>query len=365
MENDKVQNKKVYFEMMRVIACALVIFNHLPGYTLYFVSKGGKQFFYMCLTMITRINVPLFFMISGALLLGRNDEWVIAFKKRFIRIVVLLLVFDFIVMSSYKIVKMGSGVEYEFSLSKYIHGFLENKMDGSGAYWYLYSYLGILFLLPMLQRVAKGITKNEIIALVTMHFILFSLLPLININMLKMQLPTYALSDSFSVPFAFEKAFFYSLLGYYLENYIDMNKIKIKHLCGLIVAGAIGILLSNWCTYNDAILNGQYSQDYVQLFDYLTTIVAFILIKYLFVIGKPKLNEGIIARIICLIGSLTLGIYMLEPCVRLLFYIKYENFAEPKLPTLIVSIGWIIISMTCGGLTTYILKKIPGIKRIV
>lgn len=183
--------------------------------------------------------------------------------------------------------------------------------------------------------------------------------------MLKMQLPTYALSDSFSVPFAFEKAFFYSLLGYYLENYIDMNKIKIKHLCGLIVAGAIGILLSNWCTYNDAILNGQYSQDYVQLFDYLTTIVAFILIKYLFVIGKPKLNEGIIARIICLIGSLTLGIYMLEPCVRLLFYIKYENFAEPKLPTLIVSIGWIIISMTCGGLTTYILKKIPGIKRIV
>ena len=60
MGNIKTRNKKAYFEMMRVMACALVIFNHLPGYMLYSISKGEKQFFYMCLTMVTRINVPLF-----------------------------------------------------------------------------------------------------------------------------------------------------------------------------------------------------------------------------------------------------------------------------------------------------------------
>ena len=365
MGNIKTQNKKVYFEMMRVMACALVIFNHLPGYMLYSISKGGKQFFYMCLAMGTRINVPLFFMISGALLLSRNEEWTSVFKKRFTRIVMLLLIFDFILMLINKLVNMKNGVEYEFSLSKYVHGFLENKIDFAGSYWYLYSYLGTLFLLPLLQRVAKGITKNEIIALLTLHFITSSFFPLININMTKMQLPTFAFCGDFSVPFAYEKAFFYPILGYYLDNRIDIYKVKAKHLCGLIIAGVIGILLSDWCTYNDAILNGQYSQGYVQLFDYLTTIVAFVLIKYVFVVRKPSLNEGIVSKVICFIGSLTLGIYMIDPCLKILLYAKYESYAEPKLPTLIVSVGWIIISMTFGSLITFVLKKIPGIKCII
>lgn len=66
------KQKKIYFEWMRILACGLVIFNHLEGYTLYKSSIGMKQGLYMLLTMITRINVPLFFMISGALLLKKR-----------------------------------------------------------------------------------------------------------------------------------------------------------------------------------------------------------------------------------------------------------------------------------------------------
>ena len=117
--------------------------------------------------------------------------------------------------------------------------------------------------------------------------------------------------------------------------------------------------------HNNAILNGQHSQGYVQLFDYLTTICAFVLIKYVFVVRKPSLNEGIVSKVICFIGSLTLGIYMIDPCLKILLYAKYESYGEPKLPTLIVSVGWIIISMTFGSLITFVLKKIPGIKCII
>lgn len=78
---------------MRVVACALVIFNHLPGYLLFTIPGGSKQFVYMCLTMITRINVSLFFMISGALLFQKDEDFLCVLRKRFARIVVLLLVF--------------------------------------------------------------------------------------------------------------------------------------------------------------------------------------------------------------------------------------------------------------------------------
>ena len=74
------KQKKIYFEWMRILACGLVIFNHLEGYTLYKSSIGMKQGLYMLLTMITRINVPLFLMISGALLLKKEEDIITVIK---------------------------------------------------------------------------------------------------------------------------------------------------------------------------------------------------------------------------------------------------------------------------------------------
>ena len=80
-------------------------------------------------------------------------------------------------MSIFKVNSVVGGTEYEFSLSKYIHGFLENRMNGTGAYWYLYCYLGILFVLPLLQRMAKEVTKiggYSFTGIAFYYFIVFS-----------------------------------------------------------------------------------------------------------------------------------------------------------------------------------------------
>lgn len=63
------KKEKVYLEYLRIIACALVIYNHLSGWTLYIITDGIPQYIYMILSVITKINVPIFFMITGALLL--------------------------------------------------------------------------------------------------------------------------------------------------------------------------------------------------------------------------------------------------------------------------------------------------------
>ena len=359
------KGKKVYLEVMRIIACALVIFNHLPGYLLYFVSDGYKQFFYMTLAMITRINVPLFFMISGSLLFKKEEQWTHVFQKRFLRIVYLLLFADFLWIVTYKVNSLIYGTDFQITFLKCIQVFLLNKIDTTSAYWYLYSYLGVLFVLPFLQRMAKEVTKFEVLALLVLHAFSSSFFPIINIFLNKNSLPSFSFYSSFSVPFAFDKAFFYTLIGYYIDNKIDMGKIKKKHLVELLFCALVGILLSNWGTYCDATLNGAYSQHYVQLFDYITSIVAFILIKYLFVVAFPGLSKKIISERICFVGSLTLGIYILDPCLKNLFYNKYEKIAEPLLPTLFVSFGWVLFSMLFGGITTFFLKKAPLVKRIV
>lgn len=351
---------------MRVVACALVIFNHLPGYLLFTIPGGSKQFLYMCLTMITRFNVPLFFMISGALLFQKNEDFLCVLRKRFARIVALLIVFDLLLVLITKINSLLSGSEYNISIKGLLTGILKNTIPGSEPYWYLFSYLSVLFVLPFLQSIAKDITKVEIVSLVVLHFLISSLFPLINIFCVYKGIDmSVSINGNFVVPFAIEKPFFYTMLGYYLEYNVDVKKIKLPHVCLLIISAVIGVVLSNVCTILDYKINGAYSQNYVQLFDYVTTIVAFILIKYIYIVKIEKRTGERFNRVICFMGSMTLGIYMLDPCFKLIFYEKFNSWASSFLPTLIVSIGWIVISMVLGTICTAILKRIPLIKLII
>ena len=355
-------SKKLYFEVMRIIAVILVIFNHLPGYTLYQISSGGKQWFYMFLTMITRINVPIFFMISGALLLGKNDSYQTLIQKRVTRYIILLLVFEGAFFCEFNYFLKGYE---EFTLKRFVFGVFSGNLSGLGSYWFLYSYIGMLLMLPFMQRIAKTISKSDIKYLLIGHFILSSLIPMVNFVLTNTNIGKITLSSSFNVPFMNYKEFFYPFIGYYLEFYVDCKQLKGKHLAGLTFAALAGIFLSCFFTWYEGKITGTFTQNYVQLFDYLTAIVVFIVIKYLITVKVPEISEQLTGKVICFIGSLTLGIYLLDPFFKIWFYWQYETKTEPLLPTLFVSFGWILISFTLGSITTIILKKIPGIKALL
>jgi surface polysaccharide O-acyltransferase-like enzyme len=76
------KSKKTYLELLRIICAGLVIFNHIPGDTLYQRIEGKNRFLCMFVTMFARINVPIFFMISGMLLLGKQEDYRTVLKKR-------------------------------------------------------------------------------------------------------------------------------------------------------------------------------------------------------------------------------------------------------------------------------------------
>ena len=207
---------KTYFEWMRIIAVGLVIFNHSSGYTLYMISDGPKQKFYMFLTMITRINVPLFLMVSGALLLSKEEEYITVLKKRISRFVIVIIVFTAGLYLEYYLYALCKGDAFEFTVSRFVYGILARNLEGTGSYWYLYSYLGFLFTLPFMRRIVKKMNKQDFWMLILLHFVFSSMIPLINIALSMLNQPGISVSEDFSVPFAMVKVFFYPLLGYYL-----------------------------------------------------------------------------------------------------------------------------------------------------
>ena len=358
-------SRRVYFEIMRVLACALVIFNHLPVYDHFADVECESRTLFMTLTMITRINVPVFFMVSGALLLQKDEDFTAVFKKRFLRIIGLLAVFYLINIAALQYNSFLKGSYYDISAKQFLLGFIRKELPGADVYWYLYAYLGYLFMLPLLQRIAKGITRAEFWALIMLHFIISSLIPMLNLYFAKNGIgESIWLDEGLHVPFAVVQAMFYPLIGYYLEYRVDIKKVRFWHLCPLIMGAAIGITLSNICTYADAELNGTFSQSYVMLFDYLTAISVFMLIKYLYTLIKAGRRAGIGDKVFCFIGSMTLGIYMFDPVFRKLFYqmfidkTQFFSVAEQGLL-------WILFSMTLGIICTFLLKKISLFKKLL
>ena len=69
------KQRKLHLEMIRIIAVFLVIFNHTDGF-IYYIETTNRLTWLFSLGMagICRIAVPLFFMVSGALLLDREES---------------------------------------------------------------------------------------------------------------------------------------------------------------------------------------------------------------------------------------------------------------------------------------------------
>lgn len=363
LESQNISDRKIYFDIMRIIAIFFVIFNHLPGYTLYQISSGYKQWIYMLITMITRINVPLFFMVSGALLLGRDENWQTILQKRIGRFLLVIFIFEFGLYLEYALISWYRNGELIFSLKTFILSMFAGNLSGTGSYWYLYSYLGMLFTLPFLRRIAQKMTHADFWILIIMHFLIASFIPGINPFLEHLNIGTLSITGHFSIPFATGKQLLYPLLGYYLEHNVNIKNLDKNKIYVLLSITFLGIFISSVYTYYEGETKGIYTQNYVQMFDYITTICVFLLTKKHFFMSTLSQNK--MGPIVTLCGSLSFGIYLLDPFLKYILWNRVNNYLEPYLTTLMVSISWILITFFLGGSITLVLKKIPLIRKLL
>ncbi len=241
---------------------------------------------------------------------------------------------------------------------RFVSGIFKGGFEGS--YWFLYAYIGFLLMLSIIRRAVKGIEKKEIVILLVIHFVLFSLFPLINLIIRTTGLTDIYLTEDLVAPFAVLKPLFYSVLGYYIDKFVDVGAIKKSRVCGIILLGLICIFIAAFCTLRLGIMNGVCDQTYAEMFDYVLAIIAYICIKRWTSVSLPKLSQGRIASAVCLIGSLTFGIYLLDPFLRFFLMDYWSGLANQFMPTILVSIGWVIISIIIGGGITWLFKAVKS-----
>lgn len=347
------RRKKTYIELIRIIAIFLVIFNHVDGYDLFAETTGKQDLVLILITMITRINVPLFLMISGAMLLGKNESYRQVWDKRVWRIVIIIPIVNILV---YFVENPGV-----FDLKAVIEGIFNNEIDKS--YWYLYAYLSFLIFLPLYHRIAVSFTKKDFLYILIFCFLIRTLYPMVDYIAhyrfnLQLDMTTY-----FRPPFIKIKEIFYPLFGYYIDQKLDIRKVDKRYLILFPLVTILGLLTETGFTYFQGIHSG-FTEDFVECFDYIAAITVFIEIKYFMVcrnwLHHPKINNAI-----CLLGSLTFGVYLLDPILRKMYYPKLQILLEPHIGVMLTAILWCFISLAVCSFITFWLKKIPFVKKLV
>lgn len=92
------KEKRLDYEVLRLIAIVGVVFNHTSGrgFDLY-MAEGCSGINYvgsLLLGILCKIAVPLFFLVSGGLLLAKEERIRTVLVKRVLRILLALVIFS-------------------------------------------------------------------------------------------------------------------------------------------------------------------------------------------------------------------------------------------------------------------------------
>lgn len=206
------KEKNYNLELIRTISFILVVVIHVSNYFCRAFGKigAGEYGFSLVLDTLARVSVPSFFMLSGALLLGR-EETVGKCWKRVARFLPPLLVWS-IVYYIFNVYYMGS----EFNLKKILWIPVEAHL------WYLYAMIPLYLVLPFFQVMVRHLTPKMEKALLLLGTVAI----LLNYGLSLFDGALY-----YDVPLFGDRVYsYYFFLGFYLMKYKDRIRISNRWL---------------------------------------------------------------------------------------------------------------------------------------
>lgn len=174
-------NRKHYIDYLRAGACFLVVLDHvvIVGYRFLYPEFNEmynsfsllNRLITSSLWIISRLGVPMFAIITGALLFDRDYSSKLCIKKFYTNNLIPLIVVTYIWMIVYWFVSYiytALGVDYvyngstwDFSLREFIYQLLFIHRGNYANIWYLGMIIGMYLFLPFVSTGIKTVMKIE------------------------------------------------------------------------------------------------------------------------------------------------------------------------------------------------------------
>lgn len=342
--------EKTYIYFLKVFAIFWVIYNHTDAYRLFYTGATSPyHFVYVFLSSFCKIAVPIFFMCSGALLIGKEDESLnFLIKRKILKYVKIIVIFSFI---NYFFMLLMSNSLSSFSMVEFLKIIYSDKIRVQ--YWYLYNYLGLMIMLPFIRKMARNMSVLEFNYLVSVY-IIYNF-----ISIVVQVLTGLKISSVLSIPIISSDAIFYFMIGYYIDSKIDEAVImKVKYTV-LIAISTLSTIISS-ILIMIANKNGE-SQSAHNLLVSIPTIIVFIIFKKISI--ERNINKKVI-NVVKSISSATFIIYLLEGLLRKYFYPLYLKMA-PNFTVILSSFIIVLLVIVAGYAINYIINKVAILKKIL
>ena len=298
---------KVYLDVVKLLAIVMVVFNHSGnnGYKMYLdVTAEPAHSLLMALSAFIKIAVPLFFMASGALLLRKDEPYGVTFVRRILRFAgILVAVSLFYYWESL-------GQDDVFSLRDFLIHLYRN--DLTGHLWYLYSYICMLVLLPLLRKLAQGMRTRDMLLMVIV-WQAAQLLPAADYAIFR----GAAVHTSYISFFTAAAYVVYPLLGYYIDN-LQPEEEREETVYILLFLSILSIfftcVLMHWRQGLDGGWTNSNREAYMGCLSVIPAATVFYGAKRIFSRCSAK---GWLPKALFVLGSCTFGVYLFDPKWRL------------------------------------------------
>lgn len=331
MEKTKTTPTNFGISILRILATLSVIIIHVSGPE---VVKFGKLSnfewnvanFY---DSISRYAVPVFFMISGALLLGRTFEIKDFLKNRLGKIIPPFLFWSLF----YSLFNRYVLNDELFNISKVV----KDVFYGSEYHlWFVYTLIGVYLIAPIIQKWIHFSKQNEI-----KYFLIIWILTLF------LTLPGVAIYFP-KINFAYFSGFLgYFILGFYLKKFVKCPN-WISYLLIL-----LGLGITFFGTYYFSHKNNTF---YDYFYEYLSINALLVSIGVFMLFTKIETINDSIKPLLSKVNECSFGIYLIHPLViNILALLGVFTYSiNPLIDILILSLACFLLSF----IVVFIIKKI-------
>jgi surface polysaccharide O-acyltransferase-like enzyme len=356
MQQEKKLNQERGFsipvDLIRTVAIVGVILLHAANDLT--VQQMGQLEIVRWLTVdiyqsLGRIGVPLFVMLSGALLLqpSKNESISVFFKKRWARIG-LPFIFWGATYFAYDFFVLHQAI----TSNAIIQGILTGPYYH---FWYLYMLMGLYLLTPIL-RILVTHADNKIMKYFTiLWFLGASIIPFAGL------LTTYHLDTNVLT--------ITGMVGYFILGTILLN-IRIRRSL-IIMIMIIGVTLTVIGTYTLAATIGGGTMFFFQEYLSPTMILASVMLFLLLASLKPTEDNKVVPsksnKLLRLISENTLPLFLFHVMVLESLQVGYKGFAiNGNTINSIIGVPVMTVLTLCICLAVIIpLKKVPVLKQLI
>lgn len=339
-----------WIDLVRVVAVFQVVLIHL-SYVIFFkesplTSNWVAANFY---DSFSRMGVPLFFMVSGYLLLGKSETLVDFFRKRFMKVGIPTLFWSaaylYWSVDAYRNGTMNPlGIALSMFKAMYL-GKVEIHL------WFLYILIGIYLVVPILRVFISAASQRDLTYFIAIWFIGSTLLGLAQ--------------RIFGQPSALVIPVVTGYVGYFIMGYLlaDVNLQRWGRwltVIGILVALIATFIGTNWLSLQSGPIDG-YLYDYFSPPTVLASICGYLLLKDL---GQNLGKAGKFMRTLAAtsFGIFLIHIFVVELLRRGVLGFRLYSWIAPSVYMIPIT-GSVVFILS--AIIVFVGQKIPVLKMLV